>query len=192
MQARAMPAQIDPGLYQWLDDRRGSGQRRAPGGRRLPPSRTRNIIDCNLQLFLLHSRHSQTQRTRPFPHSTTPATRRSPRPARGAFLEDAYEDAGFAAGLGHASRLALTPCIAECIAELRAQKVDLDEARTHALIAGLLRIAKAGEDLASAAALKEARLTLLEVERLRSDMDRSRALERFDIRSPSSFLNSTY
>src|SRR5438045_7897045 len=63
--------------------------------------------------------------------------------ARGAYLEDAYEDAGFAPGHGHASRLARTTCIVERIAELRAQKVDLDEARTHALIGGLLRLAKA-------------------------------------------------
>ncbi len=102
--------------------------------------------------------------------------------AGGARLEDAYEDAGFAAGNNHAGRLAQTPEVAQRIAELRidfrAANSSIEESSPLALIAAMLRVAKAGEGLADAAALKEARLTLLQVERLRGMMDASRQGER--------------
>ena len=98
--------------------------------------------------------------------------------AQGARLEIAYEDAGFAAGQGHASRLAAQPDIVERIAELREEQADLHAARPQAVIAALLKVAKACEAAGSPAAIREARLTLLEVERLRQNLDLSRENER--------------
>ena len=99
--------------------------------------------------------------------------------AKGALLDDAYEDAGFTPGNGHASRLACRPEVAERIAELRAAQVDLTEASAQAVIGALLRIAKASEALATPAGVKEARLTLLEICRLNADMASERARERW-------------
>ncbi len=98
--------------------------------------------------------------------------------AQGARLEIAYEDAGFAAGQGHASRLAAQPDIVERIAEIREEQADLQAARPQAVIAALLKVAKACESVGSPAAIKEARLTLLEVERLRQNLDLNRETER--------------
>ena len=101
--------------------------------------------------------------------------------ARGAALKDAFEDAGYAPDRSHASRLGREPMVAERIAELRAQQVDIAEAGPHAVIAALLRMAKAGEAEATPAALREVRLNLLEVDRLREallarrDGDRAQA-----------------
>ena len=98
--------------------------------------------------------------------------------AQGARLEIAYEDAGFVAGQGHASRLAAQPEVAARIAEIREEQVDLHGARPQAVIAALLKIAKACESANTAAAIKEARLTLLEVDRLRTSLDVDRENER--------------
>ncbi len=98
--------------------------------------------------------------------------------AKGASPDDAYEDAGFAPGNGHASRLSRLPEVAERIAELRALQAELDGARTQAVIAALLRVAKASEMAANPAALKEIRLTLLEVNRLRHGLEIDRRAER--------------
>ena len=97
--------------------------------------------------------------------------------AQGARLEIAYEDAGFAAGQGHASRLAAQPDVAARIAEIRQEQADLHAARPHAVIAALLKVAKANESADSAAAIKEVRLTLLEVDRLRDALDLRRVNE---------------
>ena len=104
--------------------------------------------------------------------------------AKGALLDDAYEDAGFAPGNGHASRLALRPEIAERIGELRAKRCELTESNTQAVIGALLRIAKASEALASPGGIKEARETLMQAWRLSSDLARDRAIER--AKSPNS------
>lgn len=98
--------------------------------------------------------------------------------AKGARLDDAYEDAGFAPGRGHASRLAHTPEVAERIAELRADQARLADASVQAVIVALLRIAKVGEDLGTPAGVKEARLTLLEAQRLTGALASSRSHER--------------
>ena len=98
--------------------------------------------------------------------------------AKGALLDDAYEDAGFAPGNGHASRLALRPEVAERIGELRAERSELIDSNTQAVVAALLRIAKASEALASPAGIKEARVTLLEARRLGSSLADERARER--------------
>jgi len=98
--------------------------------------------------------------------------------AKGARLDDAYEDAGFTPGNGHASRLAYRKEVAERIAELRALQTEVSDAGALAVIAALLRIAKAGEALASPAGVKEARLTLLEAWRLNNGMAADRAADR--------------
>jgi hypothetical protein len=98
--------------------------------------------------------------------------------AEGARLQDAYEDAGFAHDRGHASRLAGQPQVAERIAELRAERADAADANPHAMIASLMRIAKACEDLATPAGLKEARLTLLEMRRPGAELAQERYMDR--------------
>ena len=65
--------------------------------------------------------------------------------AKGARLDDAYEDAGFVLGKGHSSRLARRPEVAERIAELRAQRNVAEDVSPQKVIATLLHMAKAGE-----------------------------------------------
>jgi hypothetical protein len=98
--------------------------------------------------------------------------------AKGASLDDAYEDAGFVHGHRHGARMAQKPDIAARIAELRACRSELDDAATPSVIARLLRLAKAAEADTSPGALREIRLTLLEAERLRAEMARQRDYER--------------
>jgi hypothetical protein len=98
--------------------------------------------------------------------------------AKGVRMEDAYEDAGFAPGNGHASRFAGRPAILARIAELRAQQTDIAEAGAHAVIAALLRVAKAGEATLTPAAIKEVRPTLLAIDRLRENLELDRDAER--------------
>ncbi len=102
--------------------------------------------------------------------------------AKGEPCENAYEDAGFIPGHGHASRLVVQPHVADRIAELRNLQTELDDSRTQAVIATLLRVAKAAEAEATPATLKEIRLTLIEVNRLRNEMEIDRATERNKIR----------
>ncbi len=101
--------------------------------------------------------------------------------AKGVRLEQAYEDAGFAPGNGHAGRLSVRLDIAERIAELRAMQTDLEGASAQAVIAALLRVAKLSDAAASPAALKEIRLTLLEVDRLRALAEEGRRTDRIAI-----------
>ena len=65
--------------------------------------------------------------------------------AKGARLEDAYEDAGFTPGNRHASRLAERREVIDRIAELRALQADLCDANLQGVVASLLRVAKASE-----------------------------------------------
>jgi hypothetical protein len=97
--------------------------------------------------------------------------------ARGARNEDAYEDAGFAPGHDHAGRLDARTDVAQRIAELRTQQTEIAESATHAVIAALLRVAKAGEAATTPAAIKEVRLTFLAINQLRvaMDLDRDKA-----------------
>ena len=101
--------------------------------------------------------------------------------ARGARLDDAYEDAGFVLNKGHSSRLARRPEIAQRIAELRVQRNEAEDVSPHKVIATLLRMAKAGEASENASLLKEARLALLDAARLHGDMDRARRFDQDDI-----------
>lgn len=98
--------------------------------------------------------------------------------AKGALLDDAYEDAGFRPGNHHASRLADRREVADRIAELRAEQSGLTDANTQAVITALLRIATASEAMGTPAGAKEARLTLLEARKLGSELARDRAKER--------------
>jgi hypothetical protein len=98
--------------------------------------------------------------------------------AKGMRLDDAYEDAGFVPDAGHGHRLAHRDDVARRIAELRAEQVELNDAAPKAVIATLLRIAKAGEAAATPAAIKEARLSLLEARRLSEELAKAREAER--------------
>jgi multidrug efflux pump subunit AcrA (membrane-fusion protein) len=95
--------------------------------------------------------------------------------AKGARLQDAYEDAGFAPDRAHASRMANEVGVAERIAELRAAQVDTTP---ETMIATLMRLAKASEDLATTAGLREARAALLEARRLAFEVSDGRSWDR--------------
>lgn len=90
--------------------------------------------------------------------------------AGGALLDDAYEIAGFVPGHRHASRLAKLPEVAERIGELLAARMDAKEADTRTVIAALLRLAETASAGGGAAAISEARLTLLEAQKLMDEM----------------------
>jgi hypothetical protein len=98
--------------------------------------------------------------------------------AKGATLDDAYEDAGYVPSAGHGCRLAQRDDVARRIAELRAAQGALTAAGSRSVIAALLRIAAAGESLGHAAGMKEARLTLIEARRLAGELAAARADER--------------
>ncbi|MHB8529668.1 MAG: hypothetical protein ACYC8V_09190 [Caulobacteraceae bacterium] len=98
--------------------------------------------------------------------------------AAGATLADAYDDAGFAPANRHAARLAQRPEVAERIAELRAEAGGLTEACAPAVVAGLLRIVKAGEELKTPAAMKEGRVTMLEAWKVAVETARLRQIDR--------------
>jgi hypothetical protein len=86
--------------------------------------------------------------------------------ASGAALSDAYEDAGFRGERSHAWRLARRGEVLARVDELRKEQADLDEARPTSVIVALVRMARAAEELKTAAGVREARLTLLEAQRL--------------------------
>ena len=98
--------------------------------------------------------------------------------AQGALLDDAYEDAGFAPGNGHASRLAKREEVAERIAELRAEQPDIKGAGTRGAIGTLLRLVEAGLAQGTPAGVKEARETLMEARRLHDNLADRRQRER--------------
>lgn len=108
--------------------------------------------------------------------------------ARGARLDDAYEDAGFVLNKGHPSRLARRPEVAQRIAELRVQRNEAEDISPHKVIATLLRMAKAGEASENASLLKEARLALLDAARLHGAMADARRLDQDDIADEFGFL----
>ena len=108
--------------------------------------------------------------------------------ARGARLEQAYEDAGFATGNDHGARLAGR---AE-VAELRAQQTDMEQASTQGVIAALLKVVKGAEAAATPAAIREIRLTLLEVDRLRATIEYNRQLDRAHVQRANNPVKSAY
>ncbi len=111
--------------------------------------------------------------------------------AKGATLEDAYEDAGFTPGNGHACRLAFRPEVAERIAKLRQAAEDAVAASPAAIISALVRMAAASEALASPSAAKEARLNLLEAYRLQRELAVERGTERYAMNKNGRWKNAT-
>ncbi len=98
--------------------------------------------------------------------------------AKGASLDDAYEDAGFTAGRGHGCRLAQRPEVAERVAQIRAERGEVDGARPAALIAALLRLADASEKLGTLDGIKDARASLLQAGQVNKEWDADRRFER--------------
>ena len=102
--------------------------------------------------------------------------------AKGATLNDAYEDAGYAPGNGHASRVALREEVAERIAELRSVQAEAQDASPQSIIAALVRMAKTNEGLKSVEGTKEAPLNLIEAHRLLAELASRRAADRVGLR----------
>ena len=98
--------------------------------------------------------------------------------AKGALLNDAYEDAGFTPDKANASRMAHRREVADRIAELRGETAELAAANCQAVIAALMQMAKASQANETPAAVKERRLTLLDAWRLSTLFARERADER--------------
>jgi len=101
--------------------------------------------------------------------------------SKGACLQDAYEDAGYPPDRSHACRLAKRDDVAARVAELRQAREKAEECEPHMIIDALIRMARDSEALKTAAGLKEARLNLLEANRLRVELTRSRNNERTQI-----------
>ena len=104
--------------------------------------------------------------------------------ARGARLEDAYEDAGYVQGNGHASRLAIKPEVAERIAEIKAARADEEEVSSAMVKTALIRMAKTGEALKTAAAIREARLTMMEAWNVQQLVEENRRADRLSKSDP--------
>jgi hypothetical protein len=98
--------------------------------------------------------------------------------AKGAPLDDAYENAGYVPDRAHACRLSKRPDIADRIAQLRAARSEVIDASPEELIVRLMRLARAGEALNTAAGLREARLFLVESARLAEQVSIERLTER--------------
>jgi hypothetical protein len=98
--------------------------------------------------------------------------------ARGAKLDDAYEDAGFGPANGHASRVALRSEVIERVAELRREQAEAEDASPQAIVAALVRMARASEALNTTAGVKEARQNLLEARRLQAALAWERVMDR--------------
>ncbi len=98
--------------------------------------------------------------------------------ARGFTKDDAYEVAGYAPRSRHGARLQRRPDIAERIAELRAEQIDLSGATLRAVVASLIRLSAASEAMTGPTAIKEARETLLEAWRMSEELRTRREIER--------------
>jgi hypothetical protein len=94
--------------------------------------------------------------------------------AKGSTLDNAYENAGYIPNRGHACRLAKRPDVADRIAGLRAARAQVSDASPEPLIARLLRLARAGEALDTAAGMREARHFLMEAVSLARLLERGR------------------
>ena len=101
--------------------------------------------------------------------------------ARSVSLEDAFENAGYSPDRSHACRLAKRDDVAARVAELRAAREKVEESEPQAIIDALIRMARDSEVLKTPAGLKEARLNLLEADRLRTALTAYRNKERFQI-----------
>ena len=106
--------------------------------------------------------------------------------AKGMRLDDAYERAGFVLAKGHSSRLSKRPEVAARIADLRNLLHADSDVHRASLIAGLLRIARASEALATPAGAREARMALVDAAKVQKDLDAQRALDQREILSENS------
>ena len=101
--------------------------------------------------------------------------------AKGAGLQDAFEDAGYPPDRSHAYRLAKREDVAARIATLRAEREQAEESQPQMIIDALMRMARDSEALKTPAGMKEARLNLLEADRLRTALTRCNNIERYQI-----------
>jgi hypothetical protein len=101
--------------------------------------------------------------------------------ARGASLQDAFEDAGYPPDRAHACRLAKREDVSARVAELRAKGETMEASAPQTIIDALIRMARDSEALKTPAGVKEARLNLLEADRLRAALTAYRNNERYHI-----------
>ena len=98
--------------------------------------------------------------------------------AKGVGRLEAYGEAGYEPHYSSAGRLERQPEVAARLAELRAR--DPDAAEPAAVVARLLRLADSCEALGGAAALKEARLAVLEAQRLQAQLSEQEREDAYD------------
>jgi hypothetical protein len=99
-------------------------------------------------------------------------------PVRGLSHKAAYLEAGFATDRTNGSKLSARPAVAARIAELEREKDPAYRASLRGVIIDLMTLADAAGALKSAAGAKEARLTLLEANRLWGLLQREEAQRR--------------
>ncbi len=97
--------------------------------------------------------------------------------ARGALLEDAYGEAGYAARKGHAWRIANRPEVQARIAELRAERSRVEEAFPRTIINVLMHLAQVNDERDTTAGSRETRASLLEALRLERQVADAKRLE---------------
>jgi len=99
--------------------------------------------------------------------------------AKGAGLEDAYEDAGYTPCHRNASHMAARPEVAERIAELRAEREITPKRLDHdTVISFLMHNYVEWKDTSDPRIMKEARIGLLEALRVTNEKNSLRALDR--------------
>lgn len=101
--------------------------------------------------------------------------------AKGATLDDAFESAGYPPDRSHACRLAKREDVAARIASLRAERDHAEGSQPQMIIDALARMARDSETLKTPACMKEARLNLLEADRLRTALTKYNDNERYHI-----------
>jgi hypothetical protein len=101
--------------------------------------------------------------------------------AKGATLDDAFENAGYPPDRSHACRLAKREDVAARIASLRAERDQAEDSQPQMIIDALVRMARDSEALKTPAGMKEARLNLLEADRLRTALTKYNNNERYQI-----------
>ncbi len=101
--------------------------------------------------------------------------------ARGALLEEAYEYAGYVPRMNHASRLGKTPEIIERIAELNLSRFATHDISPKVWTDALLEAARASLALASVGGIEQARLAIVEAQRMSRQFTKRRDEDRTGI-----------